>query len=287
MSNQLDQRIRRLVVEVVDTSPPAPPFGDLEPPTTQRRPTRIDVVAVAALTVIALAFGVAWFVRDERTRTIEPARGGVVTIPLRDVPQGVSPRTREGNPLFLVRRGKTVTTFRANDVRPHRSRWWCVDEKVFSSGSGDAFDRNGHPLTSPSTGLDHYPTIVRGGAVRIDLRTRVPDTATPPQQPFDAGIPCERKVVSGQQIDVRALPTLHYDTTSFHVAAGVKTFRFTAVGTHVLELTRSGHPVFTTFSTGRPTFRRVVLKPGRYEISCTIPGHRAAGMEATLVVTPK
>jgi plastocyanin len=32
---------------------------------------------------------------------------------------------------------------------------------------------------------------------------------------------------------------------------------------------------------------RIRLRPGRYTIYCTIPGHRAAGMHATLVVTPR
>jgi hypothetical protein len=65
MNSQLDQRIRRAVVEVVDRAPPPPAFNALPIPVRPHRPARRALaVAVAAFSVITLALSAAWLVRD-------------------------------------------------------------------------------------------------------------------------------------------------------------------------------------------------------------------------------
>jgi plastocyanin len=79
-----------------------------------------------------------------------------------------------------------------------------------------------------------------------------------------------------------------YNTKSLSAKAGGVTIKFTnasSIPHNVVVETSSGALVGETplFSRGSKTLS-VTLKRGTYKFSCTVPGHREAGMEGTLTV---
>jgi plastocyanin len=87
--------------------------------------------------------------------------------------------------------------------------------------------------------------------------------------------------------EVDALANLKFQSDTFTTPAGVNEIVYVlGGGTHTLVFEE---PQFRGFklavSSGTPEDRgKVELEPGSYTIYCDIPGHRAAGMEATVTV---
>ncbi len=128
--------------------------------------------------------------------------------------------------------------------------------------------------TSPST-----PTTATATAPKTTTPTATTGTPNPPSSPATA-----------TSLSLAADPggTLSYTPKQLSAKAGKVTITMTnaspvghdvalAEGTKVL----GSVPVFTG---GSKTFT-VTLKPGKYSFYCTVPGHRAAGMEGTLTVS--
>jgi plastocyanin len=88
-------------------------------------------------------------------------------------------------------------------------------------------------------------------------------------------------------LKVTAEPELKFDSTSYTVKAGVVEIDYAdAGGTHTLNFD-SPDPKLAGFQLnvpGGPTKLKADLAPGKYTIYCSIPGHRAAGMQATVTV---
>ena len=97
----------------------------------------------------------------------------------------------------------------------------------------------------------------------------------------------EPKAPATGTLDVEALPSLTFQAKNFDVAAGVTQINYIDKGgTHTLNFDTSD-PNLKQFELQVPTGKhsgKVDLKPGQYVIYCAIPGHRAAGMEATITV---
>jgi plastocyanin len=95
---------------------------------------------------------------------------------------------------------------------------------------------------------------------------------------------------SGQALALAANPAgqLKYDKTSLTAKAGKVSIAFTNMSPEEHNMTiasTSGAVVGATptFQGGSKTLT-LNLKPGTYKFFCTVPGHRAAGMEGTLTV---
>jgi plastocyanin len=84
-------------------------------------------------------------------------------------------------------------------------------------------------------------------------------------------------------LEVDALPTLSFQAKQFTVKAGILQINYVSKGgSHTLTFDDAQHSSFLLQIPPAAT-GKVLLKPGTYTIYCTIPGHRAAGMQATLI----
>src|SRR5438445_88241 len=84
-------------------------------------------------------------------------------------------------------------------------------------------------------------------------------------------------------LEVDALPSLSFQAKEFSVPAGVIQINYNDLGgTHTLTFSDPKLSGFQLAVPQGPKTGKVDLKPGTYTIFCTIPGHRAAGMQATV-----
>jgi len=86
-------------------------------------------------------------------------------------------------------------------------------------------------------------------------------------------------------LDVDALPSLSFQATELSVPPGVIQVNYNDLGgTHTLVFDNPKLSGFQLAVPQGPKTGKVQLDPGSYTIYCTIPGHRAAGMQATVNV---
>jgi plastocyanin len=83
--------------------------------------------------------------------------------------------------------------------------------------------------------------------------------------------------------EVDALPTLKFQSDAFTWPAGILEIEYiNKGGSHTLLFTDPDLSYFELAVPPTPDKGKVELAPGEYTIYCSIPGHRAAGMEATV-----
>ncbi len=87
------------------------------------------------------------------------------------------------------------------------------------------------------------------------------------------------------KVAVSALLTIKFDKSSFTANTGCVEIDYGGAGGHTLTFDPPGPtaPVLTSDSSGEQKFSWD-FTPGTYTLYCTVPGHRAAGMQATLVI---
>jgi nitrite reductase/ring-hydroxylating ferredoxin subunit len=143
------------------------------------------------------------------------SRNTVVALPLSTVPEGVSVQDVGSTQVFMVRHGRSVTTYLTN---PHgtpglRVLWFCPTEQLFiEPAHAEAFDVHGRIIGGPAQrGLDALKTTVKDGTVSVSLRDRVPGSTarydrtlqpnTAGAGPWDTGPQsfCYRPLVAGNR----------------------------------------------------------------------------------------
>jgi plastocyanin len=225
----VDQRIRALVVDIVETSPSAPPFAEIEAHShtfdheLQTQHGRggeahawpaAATAAATAIVVVGLSLVAVWLVgsRSSGPATtplgVPPSR--VVRLPLRSVPEGVTARTLRGTPVFLVRNKSHVTTFltRTDQSPGQRALAWCPSAHVFATPTLTAvFDSQGHAIQGPDRpkpglerrGLSRLATTVDSQTVNIDIARVIPDRQPPhiSNSPLQGVPPCPGAILSG------------------------------------------------------------------------------------------
>jgi plastocyanin len=88
-------------------------------------------------------------------------------------------------------------------------------------------------------------------------------------------------------LEVDALPSLKFQSDQFTVPGGILEITYVdRGGSHTLVFEEPEFEGFELAVPGGPTKGKVEIGEGEYTIYCNIPGHRAAGMEAALAVTP-
>jgi plastocyanin len=86
-------------------------------------------------------------------------------------------------------------------------------------------------------------------------------------------------------LEVDAMPSLSFQAKEFSVPPGVIQVNYNDLGgTHTLVFDNPKLSGFQLAVPQGPKTGKVQLDPGSYTIYCTIPGHRAAGMQATVTV---
>jgi plastocyanin len=87
-------------------------------------------------------------------------------------------------------------------------------------------------------------------------------------------------------VDVEALASIKFNATEFTAPAGVVQFNYSGATGHTLAIQDPKFDGFLlTTDAGGPKAGKVELAAGKYTIYCTVPGHEAQGMKATLTVS--
>jgi plastocyanin len=87
-------------------------------------------------------------------------------------------------------------------------------------------------------------------------------------------------------VDVEAFSTLKFNSDSFTAPTGKVQFNYSGATGHTLAIQDPKFDGFLlTTDAGGPKKGSVLLTPGKYTLYCTVPGHEAAGMKATLTVS--
>jgi plastocyanin len=143
----------------------------------------------------------------------------------------------------------------------------------------------GATIVSASSRIRSSPLVLTVGLVMllVLLSGSVVLGASEPEKKASTGYK-EPTGPSVNTLDVTALPTLKFDKTSYTAPAGVNTINYIdGGGTHTFVFEKA-YPGFE-LQVPPSEKKKIELTPGTYTFYCTIPGHRAAGMEATLTVT--
>jgi plastocyanin len=87
-------------------------------------------------------------------------------------------------------------------------------------------------------------------------------------------------------VAVQALASIKFDATEFTANKGIVQLNYSGATGHTLAIQDPKFDGFLlTTDAGGPKTGKVELTPGKYTLYCTVPGHEAQGMKATLTVS--
>src|SRR4051794_2927386 len=87
-------------------------------------------------------------------------------------------------------------------------------------------------------------------------------------------------------VGVEALAAIKFNATAYSATKGIVQFNYSGATGHTLAIQDPKFDGFLlTTDAGGPKTGKVQLAPGKYTLYCTVPGHEAQGMKATLTVS--
>jgi plastocyanin len=87
-------------------------------------------------------------------------------------------------------------------------------------------------------------------------------------------------------VAVQAEASIKFNATEFTAPAGIVQFNYSGATGHTLAIQNPKFDGFLlTTDAGGPKTGKVQLAAGTYTLYCTVPGHEAQGMKATLTVS--
>jgi len=215
---------------------------------------------------------------------------------------GANDNVVTGKKLFVAKCGACHTLSRANTkgtVGPDLDaafRQALADGEGRTTVKGVVHAQILHPanLKNHSSGTQMPPGLVKGQDAR-DVAAYVAISAAKPGK--DSGLLASAVQAAGSgkpavekggvlQIDADPGGQLAYTTKKATGTAGPVTLKMTNnSGTpHDLAISGNGVNAKTPITPKGTVQTKATLKPGTYQFFCTVPGHRQAGMQGTLVV---
>jgi plastocyanin len=92
---------------------------------------------------------------------------------------------------------------------------------------------------------------------------------------------------AASSVTVVAEASIKFNATAFSAKPGIVQLNYTGASGHTLAIQDPKFDGFLlTTDAGGPKTGKVDLTPGAYTLYCTVPGHEAQGMKATLTVAP-
>jgi plastocyanin len=90
---------------------------------------------------------------------------------------------------------------------------------------------------------------------------------------------------AASSVDVQAEASITFNATAYTAKPGVVQFNYSGATGHTLAIQDPKFDGFLlTTDAGGPKVGKAELTPGQYTLYCTVPGHEAQGMKATLTV---
>lgn len=279
---------------------------------THRRPARrhsrgLSAALAAVLVLIVVAALAVVVARDGGSPERRPANRVASTLLLDEIPDGVSVQQFGEHLVFVVRDEAKFTVFDTNvqHLPGESALWWCPTEQIFVAPThAETFAKSGKAIGGPAmAGLDRYTATVKHGKLAVDLSRLVHgqkgNTQTAAGQgggnsagAWDSGPGsfCEGalKAVNATPrsvLDVEALASIAYDKQVYNVSQGLTEIRFSGA-TGLLFTFDDPAYRYCLLATdrGAPHACRVYLTPGDYLVYDAVPGHRQAGLQATIHV---
>jgi plastocyanin len=147
------------------------------------------------------------------------------------------------------------------------------------------------PATAPKRLVRSAPMLLLTGALAVagcggsSKSSSTAATSSSSSTPATTSAP---SVGATQTLAANREGLLKFDKSSLTVKAGSVSIAFSNASpvAHNLSVESSGGKVIgaTAIFTGGTKILPLNLKPGTYKFFCSVPGHRAAGMEGTLTV---
>ena len=124
------------------------------------RVRRLAATAAAAIVAVTVAAA--------GVSALTPPDGA--SLPLATVPEGVSAHDVGGRPVFLVRRGRSVSAFLRTSPFEHTNLVWCPADNLFLAPTwGEMFDIDGRAMSGhPPRNMDRVHVVVRGSTVTVE-----------------------------------------------------------------------------------------------------------------------